>query len=71
MLIACQALKLVKPVSADSVEPGASYVLYVMGSNGVLTEHQLDPVRAAGMPEGDDAPIELAHQSCLCWRLLR
>ena len=47
------------------------YSLYVVGGNGTLTAHQLEPQQKAGTNEGDDAPIDLMHSSKLCWKLLR
>lgn len=45
--------------------------LFILGSNGILTEHLLTPQKATGVPEGDDAPIELNHKPELEWNLLR
>ena len=45
--------------------------LFILGSNGILTEHVLTPQKATGVPEGDDAPIELSHKPELEWNLLR
>lgn len=45
--------------------------LFILGSNGILTEHVLIPQKAAGVPDGDDAPIELCHKPELEWNLLR
>ena len=45
--------------------------LFILGSNGILTEHVLTPQKATGVPEGDDAPIELCHKPELEWNLLR
>jgi len=45
--------------------------LFILGSNGVLTEHILTPQKATGVPDGDDAPIELCHKPELEWNLLR
>ena len=42
-----------------------------MGANGILTEHILTPQKATGVPDGDDAPIELCHKPELEWNLLR
>ena len=45
--------------------------LFILGSNGILTEHMLTPQKATGVPDGDDAPIELYHKPELEWNLLR
>ena len=45
--------------------------LFILGSNGVLTEHILTPQKATGVPDGEDAPIELCHKPELEWSLLR
>ena len=45
--------------------------LFILGSNGILTEHMLTPQKATGVPDGDDAPIELYHKPELEWDLLR
>ena len=45
--------------------------LFILGSNGILTEHILTPQKATGVPDGDDAPIELCHKPELEWGLLR
>ena len=45
--------------------------LFILGANGILTEHILIPQKAEGAPEGDDAPIELHHKPVLEWNLLR
>lgn len=34
-------------------------------------EHVLTPQKATGVPDGDDAPIELCHKPELEWDLLR
>ena len=54
----------------DSPERTASYSLYVVGSNGVLTEHVLQPQKLSSAADGDDAPIELARLPRTAWRLM-
>ena len=56
--------------SAAGAESGASYSLYVVGGNGVLVRHLLQPHKLDSAPEGDDAPIMLVHHAQICWRLL-
>ena len=46
------------------------YSLYVIGSNGDLVEHMLEPQKLTTAPDGEDAPIELTHLFKLCWKLL-
>ncbi len=55
---------------AGGGESGASYSLYVLGGNGMLVEHHLQPQKLLSAPDGEDAPIELTHYSKLCWRLM-
>lgn len=55
---------------SDAPEKTASYSLYVIGSNGVLTEHVLLPQRLSTATEGEDAPIELTRVAKTCWRLM-
>lgn len=54
----------------DSPEKTASYSLYVVGSNGVLTEHVLQPQKLSSAADGEDAPIELARFPKTAWRLM-
>lgn len=56
--------------TSDSPEKTASYSLYVIGSNGVLREHILQPQKLSTAMEGEDAPIELTRIAKTCWRLL-
>ena len=55
----------------DSLNVKVADSLFILGSNGVLTEHILTPQKATGVPDGDDAPIELCHKPELEWNLLR
>ena len=55
---------------ADSPNERAMYSLYVIGSNGDLVEHMLEPQKLTTAPDGEDAPIELTHLFKLCWKLL-
>ena len=54
----------------DSPEKTASYSLYVVGSNGVLTEHVLQPQKLSSAADGEDAPVELARFPKTAWRLM-
>ena len=54
----------------DSPEKTASYSLYVVGSNGVLTEHVLQPQKLSSAADGEDAPIELTRFPKTAWRLM-
>ena len=54
----------------DSPEKTASYSLYVIGSNGVLTEHVLQPQKLSSATDGEDAPVELTRFAKTCWRLM-
>ena len=52
-------------------EAKVGYGLLVVGSDGVLTEHYLQPYKAPSANEGDDAPIGLQHSIKRCWKFLR
>ena len=52
-------------------EEKVAYSLLVLGSDGVLTEHYLQPSKVPSANEGDDAPIGLEHSLKRCWKLLR
>ena len=56
--------------STDSPEKTASYSLYVVGSNGVLTEHVLQLQKFSSAADGEDAPIELTRFPKTAWRLM-
>ena len=56
-------------IPLDSPEKTASYSLYVVGSNGVLTEHVLQPQKLSSAADGEDAPIELTRFPKTAWRL--
>ena len=58
------------PPTLGAGNDGASYSLYVLGGNGVLVEHCVLPQKLSTAPDGEDAPVELAHFSKLCWRLM-
>ena len=49
------------------LEKTASYSLYVVGSNEVLTEHILQPQRLSSAADGEDAPIELTRFPKTAW----
>ena len=66
LLIICSSVF----IPLDSPEKTASYSLYVVGSNGVLTEHVLQPQKLSSAADGEDAPIELTRFPKTAWRLM-
>ena len=52
-------------------EAKVGYGLLIVGSDGVLTEHYLQPYKAPSANEGEDAPIGLQHSIKRCWKFLR
>ena len=52
-------------------EDRVGYLLLVLSSDGVLTEHYLQPFKAPSANEGDDAAIGLDHSMKRCWKFLR
>ena len=51
-------------------EGRSSYSLYILGANGVLVKHCLQPRKLESAPDGEDAPIMLHHHSQMQWRLM-